>query len=233
MIGIYLTLVVLALLAIYFAFEGANTGRSLQIAERENEEMRGRVSELVGEVRRLRDASGLPSQVGLQTPDDELMPLRQTGRLGARAKQNRAAPDSPGTVVLVSGDAAEIGKLNAALSASGYHVVSAALSDATRYAHEMTTAAFVFDLRDTATATGAETLLAAFASDPLAREVPVFALVASSVERERLIDDASYTGAFTVPTDPAIVSSSLGAAIIRRKTRARRQEAGRILAAPR
>ncbi|MBC8141616.1 MAG: hypothetical protein H7Y38_09275, partial [Armatimonadetes bacterium] len=189
-------------------------------------------SELVGEVRRLRDASGLPSQVGLQTPDDELMPLRQAGRLGVRAKPSRAA-DAPGTVVLVSGDAAETGKLNAALTANGYRMVSAPLSDATRYAHEITTAAFVFDLRDAATATGASVLLAAFAADPLAKEVPVFALVASSVERERLIDDSSYTGAFVVPADPALVASSLGAAIIRRKTRARRQEAGRLLAAAR
>ena len=230
MVALYITLVVLALVAVYFAFEAANAGRDLTITQRENDEMRGRIMELAGEVRRLRDASGLPSQIA-QTPDDELMPLRTANRAAPRTQPR--AQSASGTVVLVSGDVNETGKLRESLAANGYEVLTAPLTEALRHAHEMNTAGLFLDLRDTATATSAPTLLSALAADPLAKEMPVFALVASALERERLVDEGAYSGAFVVPADAAIVASSLGAAIIRRKTRARRQEAGRLVAAAR
>ena len=228
MVPIYVSLVILAALAIYFAYDRSRNSRIAGLLENENDDLRFRVTELVAEVRRLQGASGLTSRVALQTQDDELMPIRTGGRGAGRTKPTRV-PDAPGTVVLVSNDAKEGARLNDALTANGYRVVSAPLADTTRYAHEMSTAAMVLDLRDVQVSAGVATILAGFAGDTLAKEIPVFALVGSPVERERLIDDGMYAGAFVVPADTALIASSLGAAIIRRKTRARRAEAGRIL----
>ena len=228
-ISTYLILVVLAALAVYFAWDGARNSRAAQVLEGENDELRMRVRELAAEVRRLRDASGLPSQVALRPQDDELMPIRARNN-AARTKPTRAA-DTPGTVVLVTNDAKEEARLTGVLSANGYTVLPSPLGEVTRHAQEMSTAAILVDLRDAATLTGMSPLLSQFAADPLTKEIPVFALVGTSVDKERLVDDGVYAAAFVVPTDIALVTSALGAAIIRRKTRARRAEAGRVLSA--
>lgn len=231
MILMFTVLVLLVALAAICAWDAVRSSRVAQDLDGENRELQVRVRELAAEVRRLRDASGLPSEVALRPQDDELMPLRTRGN-AARTKPTRAA-DTPGTVVLVTSDDAEKARLSQAFTAKGYTVVASPLAELFRHAQEMSTAAIFLDLRDPETAGGAASLRTQLAADPLSKEIPVFCLVGSSVDKERLIDDGVYTGAFIAPTDTALVASALGAAIIRRKTRARRAEAGRVFSAAR
>ncbi len=221
--------VVAAMAVVYFAFESLRLGRVAEELEGENADLRGRLSNLVVEVRRLRESSGLPSEPTTQSANDELMPLRRAVRGVAARNRPARVTDSPDVVAIISADPAEKKRIGEALTANGYRATESPLADAPRFAHELSTAAILFDLRDLGIATGAKVMLTAFASDPLAREVPLFALVATNTDRERLIDEGLFTTAFVAPTDPALLSSSLGAAIIRRRTRSQRAEAARTL----
>ena len=218
-----------AMAVVYFALEAARIGRVAEELEGENADLRGRLTNLVGEVRRLRESSGLSTETVTQSADDELMPLRRPGRSGATRGRTGRQSESPDRVAIISADPAEQKRIEDALTANGYRVAPSPLADAPRYAHELSTAALIFDLRNLGVAAGVRVMLNTFANDPLAKEVPVFALVGTSIERERLIDEGVFTAAFTVPTDTALLSSNLGAAIIRRRTRAQRAEVARTL----
>ncbi len=220
--------IVTTLSAVYFALVSFRSNRVVQDLEGENADLRGRFAVLIAELRRLRAASGLSGDGLAQSPDDELMPLRRTGRGTTRNKPPRPT-DGVDNVVLVSVESTEQRRLVESLSRAGYRTVSTSLTEVLQFTHELSTAALVLDLRDMPTAIGARAFMELLVADPLAKEVPVFALVASRSERERIIDEGPYTFAFVVPTDTAVFISTLGAAIIRRKTRSRRAETARNL----
>lgn len=226
-------LTVIAVLAsaavVYYVYEASRLGRIAEELEGENADLRGRISNLVAEVRRLRETSGASTESQKQSADDELMPIRRTSRAGATKGRSGRSTGSPDLVALVSSDGAEKARIADALTANGYRTADSSLADAPRYAHEISTAAVVFDLRHPMVATGIKAIIDAFSSDPLAKEVPLFALVATNLERERLIDEGVFTAVFLAPTDTALLISNLGAALIRRRTRAQRAEAARSL----
>ena len=228
--------VLAAMALVYFAFETFRLGRIAEELEGENADLRGRLSNLVGEVRRLREASGLPFETGTQSAQDELMPIRRASRTAGAAPltgRNRAVrpAENPDLVAIVSADLSETKRIGDALTANGYRTVTSSLADAPRYAHELSTAAVIFDLRDPGIATGAQVMLTAFANDPLAKEVPIFALVGNKPEQEKLVDEGTFAAAFLAPTDTALLTSNLGAALIRRRTRTQRAAAARNLSA--
>ncbi|MBC7807878.1 MAG: hypothetical protein H7145_17235 [Akkermansiaceae bacterium] len=228
-IFLVLTAVLAAMAVVYFAFEASRVGHIAQMLEGENADLRGRIANLVVEVRRLRESSGLPFETFAQSSADELMPLRRAGRGGVTRSRTMRSGENPDVVAVVCADPAEQKRLSNDLTANGYRVAESTIAEIPRYAHELSTAALIFDLRNMGIATGARVILAAFATDPIAKEVPVFALVANNIDRERLIDEGVFTSAFLVPTDTALLASNLGAASIRRRTRARRVEAARPL----
>ncbi len=228
MVPLLVILTVFVVATLYFAFEASRLSRVVQDYEGENAELRERVAVLIGQMQRLRESAGLHTDAAIQSPDDELMPLRQGLRNAGRGRPVRAV-ENAGAVVIVSGDGAERSRLAGALTANGYTVLPASLAEAPRLAHEISTAALVFDLREPEIAGAVPEILSAFAADPLAREVPVFALVGTTTERERLIDEGPFSAAFVVPTDTALFTSSIKSAIIRRRTRTRRAETARTL----
>ncbi|MBC8135109.1 MAG: hypothetical protein H8F28_04375 [Fibrella sp.] len=219
--------VLAAMSVVYFAFEAARSGRIAEELEGENADLRGRITNLVGEVGRLRSSTGLPSEGITQSEEDELMPLRRASRATTPRRRAMKSHESPDMVAIISADPVEQNRLSDALTANGYRVAESPLADAPRYAHELSTAAIIFDLRNLGVATGARVMLDSFARDPLAKEVSIFAIVATNLERERLIDEGAFTAAFLAPTDTALLVGNLGAAIIRRRTRAQRAEAAR------
>lgn len=219
------------IVAVYFAFEAFRIGRAAEELEGENADLRGRLSNLVGEVRRLREATSLTGEPIVQSAQDELMPLRRANRSATPRGRTVRSAENPDMVAIVSTDLAETKRITDALTANGYRAVDSSLADAPRYAHELSTASLIFDLRNPGIASGAGVMLTTFASDPLAKEVPLFALVGTNLERERLIDEGIFAAVFMVPTDTALLTSNLGAAIIRRRTRTQRAEAARNLSA--
>lgn len=224
-----ITAVLAAIAVVYFVFEASRIGRVAEELEGENADLRGRIANLVAEVKRLRESSGLPDEPLTQSAEDELMPLRRANRGGTGRTRATRSTESPDMVAIISADPTEQKRIADALTANGYRVAESILADAPRYAHELSTAALIFDLRNLGVAAGARVMLSSFASDPLAKEVPIFAIVGSNVERERLIDEGVFTAVFSMPTDTTLLTSNLGAAIIRRRTRAQRAAAARTL----
>ena len=222
--------------AIYFAFESAQNRQALEKLEGENIDLLARLSSSRAEIRRLRELSGISTEANdplLQAPDDELMPLRKTNRgLRATRSTTKAASDTWNTVVFIGKDPAEKTRLIAALTPGGYRLQEATTaSEAQRLAHELSTAALIFDLRDATLTSITQAVADALVADPLAREVPLFAIVPTAKERERLQEEGTYAAAFTAPVDVSLITSTLGAAMIRRKTRVRRAEAARSISA--
>lgn len=221
---------------IYFAFESAQNRQALEQREAENTDLRARLASSRAEIRRLRELSGISTESNdplLQTPEDELMPLRKTARsLRGPRTTTKPASDAWNTVIFIGKDAVEKTRLTTALMAGGYTVQDATTAaEAQRLAHELSTAALIFDLRDATLTTLTQAVADALSADPLAREVPLFAIVPTAKERERLQEEGTYAAAFTAPLDVSLITSALGAAMIRRKTRVRRAEAARSITA--
>jgi hypothetical protein len=114
--------VLVSLAVVYYAYEASRLGRVTEELEGENADLRGRITNLVGEVRRLRETYGWPSESQKQSADDELMPIRRTSRVATTKGRSGRSTGSPDLVVLVSSDTLEKQRISDALTANGYQV---------------------------------------------------------------------------------------------------------------